>query len=78
MSYGVEKVLGSNDTELGDTPEQLPRNQTNALVGVGFDCRIGSNAMMFMRHNMYRYQDPNFIDNDLKGTETMLELKFTF
>ena len=78
MSYGVEKVLGSKDTELGDTPEQLPRNQTNTLVGFGFDCRIGNNAMMFIRHNMYRYQDPNFIDNDLKGTETMLELKFTF
>ena len=78
MSYGVENVLGSNETELGDTPEQLPRNQTNTLVGVGFDYRIGSNAMMFMRHNIYRYKDPNFIDNDLKGTETMLELKFTF
>jgi hypothetical protein len=78
MSYGVEKVLGSKETELGDTPEQLPRNQTNTLIGVGFDCQIGDNAMLFLRHNMYSYDDPNFIDNDLKGTETMVELKFTF
>jgi len=34
--------------------------------------------MVFYRFNQYRYFDPNFIDNYLKGWEMMLELKINF
>jgi hypothetical protein len=54
------------------------RNQRNRLIGVGIDYKIGENAMLFFRHNRYRYFDPNFVDNHLQGTENMLELKITF
>ena len=54
------------------------RNQKNTLFGLGFDYMIGPNAMIFFRHNRYRYFDPNFIENHLKGWETMLELKIKF
>ena len=54
------------------------RNQRNRLIGIGFDYKIGENAMLFFRHNRYRYFDPNFIENHLQGTENMLELKITF
>ena len=54
------------------------RNQRNRLLGIGFDYKIGENAMLFFRHNRYRYFDPNFVENHLQGTETMLELKITF
>ena len=54
------------------------RNQRNRLVGIGFDYKIGENAMLFFRHNRYRYFDPNFVENHLQGTENMLELKITF
>tara|TARA_B100001758_G_scaffold72086_1_gene60759 strand:- start:1775 stop:3661 length:1887 start_codon:yes stop_codon:yes gene_type:complete len=54
------------------------RNQKNTLLGFGLDYKIGHNAMLFYRYNQYRYFDPNFIDNHLKGWEMMLELKINF
>ena len=54
------------------------RNQKNTLFGFGLDYKIGQNAMVFFRHNRYRYFDPNFIENHLKGWESMLELKINF
>ena len=54
------------------------RNQKNTLLGIGFDYKIGNNAMVFYRYNQYRYYDPNFIENHLKGWEMILELKINF
>ena len=54
------------------------RNQKNTFFGFGLDYQIGPNAMIFFRHNQYQYFDPNFIENHLKGWETMLELKINF
>jgi hypothetical protein len=54
------------------------RNQKNTLFGLGFDYKISHNAMLFYRYNQYRYFDPNFINNNLKGWEMMLELKINF
>ena len=54
------------------------RNQKNTFFGFGLDYQIDQNAMIFLRHNRYRYFDPNFIENHLKGWETMLELKINF
>ena len=54
------------------------RNQKNTLFGIGLDYKIGNDAMLFYRYNRYRYFDPNFIENHLKGWEMMLELKINF
>ena len=54
------------------------RNQKNTLLGFGLDYKIGQNAMVFYRYNQYRYFDPNFIENHLKGWEMTLELKINF
>ena len=54
------------------------RNQRNRLIGMGLDYKIGKEAMIFFRHNLYGYHDPNFVLNNLKGSETMLELKILF
>ena len=54
------------------------RNQKNTLFGFGLDYKIGQNAMLFYRYNQYRYFDPNFVENHLKGWEMMLELKINF
>ena len=100
LSYGIERVIGSSVTGLGDQDLQLggnsinillktlgikkfnsnnfSRNQRNRLLGVGIDHHIGENAMLFLRQNFYSYNDPNFVLNNLKGTETMLELKLLF
>ena len=53
-------------------------NQKNTLLGFGLDYKIGQNAMVFYRYNQYRYFDPNFIENHLKGWEMILELKINF
>ena len=54
------------------------RNQKNTLFGFGLDYKIANDAMLFYRYNRYRYFDPNFIENHLKGWEMMLELKINF
>ena len=54
------------------------RNQKNTLLGFGLDYKISHNAMVFYRYNKYRYFDPNFIENHLKGWEMILELKINF
>ena len=97
LSYGIERVIGNEFTDIGDANNpnstnlfldllgvntsqnmNFARNQRNTLFGFGFDYKITDNTMLFIRHNMYKYFDPNFIFNHLKGSETMLELKVTF
>ena len=97
LSYGIERVIGNQLTDIGDNSEYSStnlffdwlginnsnnttnaRNQRNRLFGIGLDYQIGANAVLFLRHNNYRYYDPNFIENHLQGSETMLELKIIF
>ena len=97
LSYGIERVVGNEFTDIGDANNpnstnlfldllgvntsqnmNFARNQRNTLFGFGIDYKISENTMLFVRHNMYKYFDPNFIYNYLKGSETMLELKVTF
>ena len=59
-------------------PNNFSRNQRNRLIGFGVDYKIGKRAMLFLRHNLYKYYDPNFILNNIEGSETMLELKILF
>ena len=54
------------------------RNQKNTLLGFGLDYKINHNAMVFYRYNQYSYFDPNFVENNLKGWEMILELKINF
>ena len=54
------------------------RNQKNTLFGYGFDYKIEKNTFLFFRQSRYKYYDPNFIENHLKGWETTLELKIMF
>lgn len=54
------------------------KNIQNRLIGIGLDFKIANNAMLFLRHNLYKYYDPNFVLYNLSGTETMLEIKILF
>jgi len=97
MSYGMERVIGNELTDLGDNQTvsstnpffeslgldsfhryTLNRNQRNRLFGIGIDYKIADNAILFLRQNFYRFKDPNFVENHLQGTETMVELKINF
>lgn len=77
LSYGLERVKGNELTDL-DEESGMPRDQSNRLLGIGLDYKIGDQAMIFVRQNFYKFSDPNFSDNQLQGTETMLELKINF
>ena len=77
MSYGLERVKGNDLTDL-DEESGMPRDQSNRLLGIGLDYKVGDQAMIFVRHNFYKFSDPNFSYNQLQGTETMLELKINF
>lgn len=77
MSYGLERVKGNELTDL-DVESGMPRDQSNRLLGVGFDYKVGDQAMIFVRQNFYKFSDPNFSYNQLQGTETMLEFKINF
>ena len=77
MSYGLERVKGNELTDL-DEESGMPRDQSNRLFGVGFDYKVGDQAMIFVRQNFYKFSDPNFSYNQLQGTETMLEFKINF
>ena len=72
----VNMILNSINS--GNSIVNFSRNQRNRLIGMGLDYKIGKDAMIFLRHNLYNYYDPNFVLNNLKGSETMLELKILF
>ena len=72
----VNMILNSINS--GNSIVNFSRNQRNRLIGLGLDYKIGKDAMIFLRHNLYNYYDPNFVLNNLKGSETMLELKILF
>ena len=67
-SIGIDKFSENN----------FSKNQQNRLIGIGIDYKIGKKAMLFIRHNWYKFYDPNFVLNNLRGTETMLEIKILF
>ena len=78
MNYGVERILGNQRTDLGDSGQYLARNQTSRLMGWGMDLSLSERATLFLRHAHYRYVDPNFLENNLSGTESTLEIKVMF
>ena len=78
MNYGVERIRGNQQTDVGDNGEFLARNQTSRLLGWGMDWSLSKRATLFLRHAHYRYSDPNFLENYLSGTESTLEIKVMF
>ena len=54
------------------------RNQTQSRIGAGLDFSLSEGVNLYVRHQRYAFQDPNFSLNALAGSETMVELKLTF
>lgn len=93
---GLERVIGNNETSIGDTNmpsvsnnlwhrltgaqlrQTMARNQTHHRLGMGMDMSLSEGANLYVRHQWYGYKDPNFMLNQLSGTETLVELKLTF
>ena len=58
--------------------QTMARNQTHHRLGLGMDMSLSDGTNLYIRHQCYGYKDPNFMLNQLSGTETMVELKLTF
>ena len=58
--------------------QTMARNQTHRRLGGGLDLSLTDRASLYVRHQWYSYKDPNFILNQLSGSETLVELKLTF
>ncbi len=91
--FGVEKVVGNNRTELADANGNLitdangrpiadangkPINQTGFGFGLGADLDLGDRASLHLRNRWYTHSDKNFINDEFRGYEMMVELKKFF
>ena len=56
-------------------PSFKPRNQTGAVFGFGFDIKLNPGAFLFLRHSRFSFNDKNFAETNIKGSETTLEIK---
>lgn len=74
---GYERNLGNFNTQLNDETF-LPLNQTGYGIGLGFDVGLGNNAGLYFRHRWFYFKDVNFVLDQFRGQETLVELKFFF
>ena len=74
---GYERILGNYRTET-DVDSRRPRNQEGWGVGIGIDHDIARNTALYVRHRWFAFKDHSFIQDQFEGTETIVELKFSF
>ena len=71
-------LLGVDLGEQGYTPSYKPRDQTGQIFGLGIDVQLNDGAFLFLRHSRFSFKDKNFIETNIKGSETTIELKINF
>ena len=49
-----------------------------AGLGFGLDIQLHDGAFLFLRHSRFSFKDKNFIETNIKGSETTIELKINF
>ena len=47
-------------------------------LGFGFDIQLHDGAFLFLRHSRFSFKDKNFLETNIKGSETTIELKINF
>ena len=56
-------------------PSYKARNQTGQIFGLGFDIKLNDGAFLFLRHSQFKFNDKNYAETNIKGSETTLEIK---
>ncbi len=74
---GIERNIANYDTKV-DFESQRPLNQTGWGLGLGMDYSLAKNAMLFIRHRWFYFNDSSFALDHFKGTESLVELKIMF
>jgi phage-related protein len=70
--------LGVDLGEEGYTPSLRARNQFGRIFGLGLDVQVSEGAFLFLRHSRFSFEDKNFAETNIKGSETTIELKINF
>ena len=85
VSYGLERIQGNEDTNRGDNVDgevggeaNDPLNQTSTHIGLGMDFILTENSGLFLRHRRFTQKGESFTLDDIKGSETTIELKIFF
>ena len=60
------------------TPSYKARDQAGQIFGLGVDIQLHDGAFLFLRHSRFSFKDKNFIETNIKGSETTIELKINF
>ena len=71
-------ALGVDLGEQGYSPSLKARNQFGQIIGLGFDIQVSDGAFLFLRHSRFSFEDKNFAETNIKGSETTIELKINF
>ena len=61
-----------------ETAAQGPIDQTSTMIGAGLDVKLSPNSGVYIRHRRFSQIDENFKGDEIKGTETTIELKIYF
>ncbi len=77
--FPAPNIPGREDLGVvGYEPTFKARNQYGQILGLGLDIMIGEGAFLFLRHSQFSFKDKNFIETNIKGSETTIELKINF
>ncbi len=71
-------ALGVDLGEQGYVPTYKARDQIGQILGFGLDIQLHDGAFLFLRHSRFSFKDKNFIETNIKGSETTIELKINF
>jgi len=75
--YGIETAKGGEFT-LWNEDTQLPLDQLNTGIGVGFDWQLAENSGLYVRYRWMNFEDRSFPLDVMRGRELTIELKTFF
>jgi predicted transcriptional regulator with HTH domain len=84
-SFGKEYITGNSQLNKGDNVDgklgstlNNAINQESNLFGLGLDLAIAKNTNLYFRRRWFSQEDKSFVKDNIKGTETTIELKLYF
>ncbi len=84
-SFGKEYITGNSQLNKGDNVDgklgstfNNAINQESNLFGLGLDLAIAKNTNLYIRRRWFSQEDKSFVKDNIKGTETTIELKLYF
>jgi hypothetical protein len=84
-TLGKEYIVGNSQLSKGDDVNGIlgsvvnsAINQESSLLGLGLDLAIAKNTNLYIRKRWFSQIDKSFVKDNIKGTETTIELKLYF